>query len=105
MFGKKIWEIYINNHKHFDFFHLNPPNKLLSILAIKRPLRLKYPSLCSDLPVDAKNIVVHITIICSIQEAEILRCSSALDACGRHEDEDQSMIESSSDGEGGILGE
>ncbi|KAK9216321.1 hypothetical protein WN944_008330 [Citrus x changshan-huyou] len=39
----------------------------------------------------AKNIVVHITIICSIQEAEILRCSNALDACGRHENEDQTM--------------
>ena len=44
---KFIWEIHTNNHKSFCFFHLNPPNKFLSTLAIKKLLRPKYPSLIS----------------------------------------------------------
>ena len=41
--AKKKGEIYTN----FDFFHLNAPNKLLSTLVIKKPLRPKYLSLSS----------------------------------------------------------
>ena len=43
----KFREIYTNSHKNFTFFHLNPPNKFLSTLAIKDPLRPKYPSISS----------------------------------------------------------
>ena len=38
-------EIYTNSYKNLWVFHLNHPNKLLSTLAIKKPLRPKYPFL------------------------------------------------------------
>ncbi|XP_052298878.1 uncharacterized protein LOC127902803 [Citrus sinensis] len=50
------WEIYTNNHKSFGFFHPNPPNKFLSTLAIKQPLRPKYPSL-SSLPQHSLSLI------------------------------------------------